>query len=85
MAILMSTTKNKTKPDLARKTRFLKKQGKNQAPWISNCRMLVKMNGTPEQTIVLCIRNTEQLVVDVISTMKNIYSQKLNVLAKWIW
>ncbi len=51
----------KKNADIARKARFLWKQGKIQAAWTSNCKVFVKMNGTPEQAKVLCIRSIEQL------------------------
>ena len=51
----------KMNADIARKARFLKKQGKIQATWSSNCKVFVKLNGPPEQARVMCIRSIEQL------------------------
>lgn len=47
--------------DIARKARYLKKQGKNQSTWTTNCKIFIKLNGTPEQVKVLVIGNIEEL------------------------
>ncbi|KAL3991233.1 [histone H3]-lysine4 N-trimethyltransferase PRDM7/9 [Sarotherodon galilaeus] len=47
--------------DIARKARYLKKQGKIQNTWTTNCKVFIKLNGTPEQAKVLVIRNMEEL------------------------
>lgn len=50
----------KVNADLARKARFLKKQGKIMATWTSNCKVFIKTNGSPEDARVICIRNSVQ-------------------------
>lgn len=49
------------KVDIARKARFLKKQGKIQATWTSSCKIFIKLNGAPEEAKVLVIRDIEEL------------------------
>lgn len=51
----------KRNADIARKARYLKKQGKIQNTWTTNCKVFIKLNGTPEQAKVLVIRNMEEL------------------------
>ncbi|KAJ8279327.1 hypothetical protein COCON_G00063930 [Conger conger] len=47
--------------DIARKARFLKKQQKIQSTWTTNCKIFIKLNGTPEQAKVLVIRELQDL------------------------
>ena len=47
--------------DIARKARFLRKQQKIQSTWTANCKVFIKLNGTPEQAKVLVIRDIEEL------------------------
>lgn len=47
--------------DIARKARYLRKQGKIQNTWTTNCKIFIKLNRTPEQTKILVIRNIEEL------------------------
>lgn len=47
--------------DIARKARQLKKNGKIQHTWITNCKIFIKLNGTPEEAKVLIVRNMEDL------------------------
>ena len=47
--------------DIARKARFMKKQKKIQNTWTTNCKIFIKLNGTPEEAKVLVIRNMEEL------------------------
>lgn len=51
----------KKNADIARKARLLRYQKKIQATWTSNCKIFIKLNGTPEQAKVLVIRNLEEL------------------------
>ena len=51
----------KRNADIARKARFMKKQGKIQHTWTSNCNVFIKLNGTPEQAKVMVIRNIEEM------------------------
>uniref|UniRef100_A0A1A8RDI2 Uncharacterized protein n=1 Tax=Nothobranchius rachovii TaxID=451742 RepID=A0A1A8RDI2_9TELE len=51
----------KQNADIARKARFLRKQGKILNTWTTNCKILVKLNGSPEQAKVLLIRSLEEL------------------------
>ena len=51
----------KRNADIARKARFMKKQGKIQHTWTSNCKVFIKLNGTPEQAKVMVIRNIEEM------------------------
>lgn len=51
----------KRNADIARKARFLRKQGKIQSTWTANCKVFIRTNGPPERVKVLCIRDTMQL------------------------
>jgi len=39
----------------------MKKQKKIQNTWTTNCKIFIKLNGTPEEAKVLVIRNMEDL------------------------
>ena len=45
----MNEILTKKKADIARKARFLGKQKKIQSTWMTNCKICIKLNGTPEQ------------------------------------
>lgn len=47
--------------DIARKARFLRKQGKIQSTWTANCKVCIKLNGSPEEAKVLVIRDMSEL------------------------
>lgn len=47
--------------DIARKARQLKKQGKIQHTWVSNCKIFIKLNGTPEDAKVFVVKNLQDL------------------------
>lgn len=47
--------------DIARTARSLKKEEKIQSTWTNNCKIFIKLNGTPEQAKVMVIRNVEEL------------------------
>lgn len=47
--------------DIARKARHLKKQKKIQSTWTANCKVYIKLNGSPEKAKMLVIRNMEEL------------------------
>ena len=56
----------KRNADIARKARYLKKQGDIQTwtwtwTWTTNCKIFIKLNGKPEQAKVLVIINIEEL------------------------
>lgn len=51
----------KKNADIARKARFLKKQGKIQSTWTTNCKVCIKLNGSPEEAKVLVIRDIDEL------------------------
>ena len=48
--------------DIARKARLLQKQKKIQSTWTNNCKVFIKLNGTPEQAKVLVIRELREMV-----------------------
>lgn len=52
----------KRNADIAKKARQLKKQGKIQHTWVNNCKIFIKLNGTPEQAQVLVVRSMQDLV-----------------------
>lgn len=51
----------KKNADIAREARILKKQNKIQSTWTFNCRVFIKLNGTPEQAKVLWIKEGHEL------------------------
>lgn len=46
---------------IARHARLLRKQGKIQGTWTSNCKVFIKLNGSPEQARVLWIKEENEL------------------------
>lgn len=51
----------KKNSDIARQARQLRKENKIQATWTSNCRVFIKLNGSPEQAKVLLINECCEL------------------------
>lgn len=51
----------KRNAEIAREARMLKKEKKIQDTWTRNCKILIKLNGTPEQARVIAIRNIKEL------------------------
>ncbi|CAL9689943.1 unnamed protein product [Knipowitschia caucasica] len=51
----------KRNSDIAWKARQLKRQGKIQHTWVTNCKIFIKLNGTPEATKVLVVKKMEDL------------------------
>lgn len=51
----------KKNADIARQARILRTQKKIQSTWTSDCKIFIKLNGTPEQAKVLVIREMTEL------------------------
>ena len=51
----------KNNADIARMARNLKKQGKIQNTWTANCKIFIKLNGSPEEAKVLVVKHIEEL------------------------
>lgn len=51
----------KKNAEIAYQARILKKEKKIQATWTRNCKILIKLNGSPEQAKVLTIKNVSEL------------------------
>lgn len=51
----------KKNADIAKKARYLRKQQKIQHTWVTNCKVFIKLNGTPEEAKVLVVRSIEEL------------------------
>lgn len=51
----------KKNADIARHARTLRKQNKIQATWTRNCKVMIRLNGTPEEAKVLIIRELKEL------------------------
>lgn len=51
----------KRNAEIAKKARYLKKQKKIQHTWTTNCKIFIKLNGTPEEAKVLMVRSIEEL------------------------
>ncbi|KAJ8277165.1 hypothetical protein GJAV_G00072140 [Gymnothorax javanicus] len=47
--------------DITRQARILRKQKKIQAPWTSNCKVWIKLNGLPEEAKVIMVRELAEL------------------------
>lgn len=47
--------------DIAKKARPLRRQKKIQNTWTFNCKVFIKLNGTPEEAKVICIKNISEL------------------------
>lgn len=47
--------------EIAKKARYLKKMKKIQATWVRNCKIFIKLNGSPEEAKVLVIKNLCEL------------------------
>lgn len=51
----------KTNADIANKARYLRRMKKIQSTWTRNCKIFIKLNGSPEEAKVLMVRNIEEL------------------------
>lgn len=51
----------KRNAEIAKKARFLRKQNKIQNTWVTNCKIFIKLNGSPEEAKVLVINDIEEL------------------------
>uniref|UniRef100_A0A1A8F5H3 Uncharacterized protein n=1 Tax=Nothobranchius korthausae TaxID=1143690 RepID=A0A1A8F5H3_9TELE len=51
----------KKNADIARQARLLRKQKKIQSTWTSNCKVFIKLNGSPEQAKILVIKEMAEL------------------------
>lgn len=51
----------KTNADIAKKARFLRKTNKIQSTWVRNCKIFIKLNGSPEEARVLVIKDIKEL------------------------
>lgn len=59
--VFMNDHLTRKNADIARKARQLKKQHKIQHTWVTNCKIFIKLNGTPEEAKVLVVRNISEL------------------------
>ncbi|KAJ8394096.1 hypothetical protein AAFF_G00049010 [Aldrovandia affinis] len=59
--VYMNDHLTKRNADIARKARELRREKKIQQTWTANCKVFIKLNGTPENANVLVIRNIEEL------------------------
>lgn len=51
----------KKNADIARIAQQLRKQGKIQQTWVTNCKIFIKLNGTPEEAKALVVKRVEDL------------------------
>lgn len=51
----------KKKADIARQARILRKQNRIQSTWTSNCKVFIKLNGSPEAAKALAIKDIKEL------------------------
>lgn len=59
--VFMNDHLTKMNEDIARKAMYPRKQNKIQNTWVTNCKIFIKLNGTPEEAKVLVIRSMEGL------------------------
>ncbi|XP_061912355.1 uncharacterized protein LOC133655823 [Entelurus aequoreus] len=59
--IYMNDHLTKRNADIARKARQMRREKKILQTWTANCKVFIKLNGTPENAKVLLIRNIEDL------------------------
>ncbi|CAL8253034.1 unnamed protein product [Merluccius merluccius] len=59
--VYMNEHLTKRNADIAKKARYLKKQNKIQHTWTTNCKIFIKLNGTPEEAKVLMVRSIDEL------------------------
>lgn len=58
--VYMNENLTKRNGDIAREARALRKKKKIQSTWTLNCKVFIKLNGTPEEAKVILIRNMEE-------------------------
>ena len=51
----------KKNSDIARQARILRKENWIQSTWTSNCKVFIKLNGSPEEAKVLAIKDITEL------------------------
>ena len=51
----------KSNAEIAKRARYLRKEGKIQSTWSANCKIFIKLNGAPEQAQVRMIRCLKDL------------------------
>ncbi|ROL03904.1 hypothetical protein DPX16_23339 [Anabarilius grahami] len=51
----------KRNADIAKKARYLRKQNKIQNTWVMNCKIYIRLNGSPEEAKVLVVKDIEDL------------------------
>lgn len=59
--VFMNEQLTRKNADIAKKARILKKQHKIQHTWVTNFKIFIKLNGTPEEAKVLVVRNIVEL------------------------
>lgn len=61
--VYMNDHLTKRNADIAKKARELRREKKIQQTWTWNCKVFIKLNGTPEDAKVLLIKDIEELNV----------------------
>lgn len=59
--VYMNEHLTKRNADIARRARLLKRQSKIQHTWVTNGKIFIKLNGSPEEAKVVVVRNAEDL------------------------
>lgn len=59
--VYLNENLTKKNSDIARQARALRKQSKIQGTWTRNCKVWIKLNGTPEEAKVIMIRELADL------------------------
>lgn len=59
--VYMNDHLTKKNGEIARRARLLKKQNKIQSTWVNNCKIFIKLNGSPEDAKVMVIKTLCEL------------------------
>ena len=65
MVIYVNDHLIKKNADIAGKARYLRKQNKIQPTWVRDCKVFVKLLGSPEDAKVLVVREMSDLDIDM--------------------
>lgn len=60
MGVYLNEHLTKKNTDIARRARMLWKWNKIQAAWTRNCKVMIRLNGTPEEAKVHIIRELKE-------------------------
>ncbi|KAI9999416.1 hypothetical protein NQD34_018229 [Periophthalmus magnuspinnatus] len=59
--VFMNDHLTRRNAEIAKKARLLRREHKIQHTWVRNCKIFIKLNGTPEEAKVLMVKSKEEL------------------------